>query len=509
MSELVDIPHVIDGEERPAADGRTFESVNPATEAAWARVARGSAADAAAAVAAARRAFDAGPWPRMAPAERGAALRRLADLIEEQAGSLGRLDATDMGKPIRQARDNDAHRAALNFRFFADYAALAADEALPSPTGHHVYTRHEPVGVAAAISPWNFPLMLASWKVAPALAFGNTVVLKPAEQSPASCHRLGLLAGQAGLPPGTLNVVQGFGPGEAGQALTEDPGVDLITFTGESATGRAILAAGAPTLKRVSFELGGKGANLVFADADLANAVEWSLRAIFLNAGQVCLSGSRLYVQRPVYDEFLERFVAGAEAMRLGDPLDEATEVGPLASHEHWRKVTGYLDLAAAEGAKVRTGGRGRRLVGAAHRAGRRPPGHGGLPRGDLRPGGRRPALRHRRGGGGPGQRLGLRPQRHGVHREPAPRPPGRGRGPGGDDLGQLLLRPRPAGPVRGLQGLRHRPRGRRLQPRVLHRGQGGGHAVVTDGTAGRCGTALPAGAGRRSMVATPAIRRR
>ena len=357
MSALVEIPHVIDGEERPSADGRTIESVNPATQAAWARVARGSAADAGAAVAAARRAFDDGPWPRMVPAERGRALHRLADLIEEEAAGLGRLDATDMGKPIRQARDNDAHRAALNFRFFADYAALAADEALPSPTGHHVYTRHEPVGVAAAISPWNFPLMLASWKVAPALAFGNTVVLKPAEQSPASCHRLGLLAGRAGLPPGVLNVVQGFGPGEAGQALTEDPGVDLVTFTGESATGRAILAAGAPTLKRVSFELGGKGANLVFADADLANAVDWSLRAIFLNAGQVCLSGSRLYVQRPVYEEFLERFVAAAEAMRLGDPLDEATEVGPLSSHEHWRKVTGYLDLAAAEGAKVRTGG--------------------------------------------------------------------------------------------------------------------------------------------------------
>ena len=359
MSTLVEIPHVIDGEERPAVDGRTFESINPATEAAWARVARGSSADAAAAAAAARRAFDEGSWPRMAPAERGRALHRLADLIEAEAAELGRLDSTDMGKPIRQARDNDAHRAALNFRFFADYAAMATDEALPSPTGHHLYTRHEPVGVAAAISPWNFPLMLATWKVAPALAFGNTVVLKPAEQSPASCHRLGLLAGQVGLPPGTLNVVQGFGPGEAGQALTEDPGVDLITFTGESATGRAILAAGAPTLKRVSFELGGKGANLVFADADLANAVDWSLKAIFLNAGQVCLSGSRLYVQRPVYEEFLDRFVAGAEAMRLGDPLDEATEVGPLASREHWEKVIGYLDLAAAEGAKVRTGGRG------------------------------------------------------------------------------------------------------------------------------------------------------
>ena len=163
MTTLTEIPHVIDGEERPAADGQTFESVNPATEAAWVRVARGSAADADAAVAAARRAFDEGPWPRMAPAERGKALHRLADLVEAEAATLGRLDSTDMGKPIRQARDNDAHRAALNFRFFADYAALATDEALPWPTGHHVYTCHEPVGVAAAISPWNFPLMLASW----------------------------------------------------------------------------------------------------------------------------------------------------------------------------------------------------------------------------------------------------------------------------------------------------------------------------------------------------------
>jgi aminomuconate-semialdehyde/2-hydroxymuconate-6-semialdehyde dehydrogenase len=359
MSTLVEIPHLIGGEERPAADGRTFESVNPATRRAWARVARGSAEDAAAAVAAARRAFDDGPWPRLPVAERARALHRLADLVEGQAEELGRMDATDMGKPIRQARDNDVHRTALNFRFFADYAALATDQALPSPTGHHVYTRHEPVGVAAAISPWNFPLMLASWKVAPALAFGNTVVLKPAEQAPASCHRLGLLAAEAGLPPGVLNVVQGFGPGEAGQALTEHPGVDLVTFTGESATGRAILAAGAATLKRVSFELGGKGANLVFADADLDNAIDWSLRAVFLNAGQVCLSGSRLYVQRPVYEEFLDRFVAGAEAMRLGDPLEEATEVGPLSSEEHWRKVTGYLDLAATEGAKLRSGGRG------------------------------------------------------------------------------------------------------------------------------------------------------
>lgn len=358
-TDLPFVGHVIDGVEVPAVDGATFTSVNPATQDGWARVARGGAADADAAVAAARRAFDDGPWPRMTPDERGRLLHRLADLLEADADELGRLDTVDMGKPIGQSRGLDVPRSALNLRFFADYARLATDEALPSPTGHHVYTRHEPVGVAAAISPWNFPLMQASWKVAPALAFGNTVVLKPAEQAPASCTRLGLLAAEAGLPPGVLNVVQGFGPDAAGQALTEHPGVDLVTFTGESATGRRILAAGAPTLKRVSFELGGKGANLVFADADLDKAVEWSLKAIFLNAGQVCLSGSRLHVQRPVYDEFLARFAARADAMRLGDPLDEATDVGPLSSEEHWRKVTGYLDVAAAEGAKVLTGGRG------------------------------------------------------------------------------------------------------------------------------------------------------
>ena len=354
MTDLPFVGHVIDGAEVPSRSGATFDSVNPATQQAWARVARGGADDAAAAVAAARRAFDEGPWPRMTPDERGRILHRLAVLLEADADELGRLDTVDMGKPITQSRDVDVPRSALNLRFFADYARLATDDALPSPSGHHVYTRHEPVGVAAAISPWNFPLMQASWKIAPALAFGNAVVLKPAEQAPASCTRLGLLALEAGMPPGVLTVLQGFGPGEAGQALAEHPDVDLVTFTGESATGRRILAAGAPSLKRVSFELGGKGANLVFADADLDRAVEWSLKAIFLNGGQVCLSGSRLYVQRPVYDEFLARFAAGADAMHLGDPLDEATEIGPLSSEDHWRKVTGYLDIAAEEGAKVR-----------------------------------------------------------------------------------------------------------------------------------------------------------
>jgi aminomuconate-semialdehyde/2-hydroxymuconate-6-semialdehyde dehydrogenase len=281
----------------------------------------------------------------------------LADLIDRHADDLARLDTTDMGKPIAQARGKDVPRAAHNFRFFADYVRSVEDESIPMGPDHHVYTRYEPTGVVAAIAPWNFPLMLETWKVAPALAFGDTVVLKPAEQSPASALRLAELAVEAGLPPGVFNVIHGFGPRSAGEALTSSPGVDLVTFTGESNTGRAILAACAPTLKRVSFEMGGKGANLVFSDADLDAAVTWSLRAAFTNAGQVCLAGSRLYVERPVCEEFLARFVAQAEAMKLGDPMEETTDIGPLSSEEHFAKVTSYLQVASDEGAKLLTGG--------------------------------------------------------------------------------------------------------------------------------------------------------
>jgi len=354
---MQDFRHIIDGQAVDSLDGSTFETVNPATQQPWASVARGSTDDAHRAVAAARHAFDEGPWPRMSPDERATLLHGLADLIEAKGDELALLDTTDMGKPITQSRTTDVPRSAQNFRFFADYQRYCEDESLPMASGHHVYTRYEPVGVAAAISPWNFPLMLATWKVAPALAFGNTVVLKPAEQTPASCTRLAELALEAGIPPGVLNVVNGFGPGAAGEALTTSPDVDLVTFTGETNTGRAIMAAAAPTLKRVSFEMGGKGANLVFADCDIDTAVEWSIKAIFTNAGQVCLAGSRLYVQRPIFDEFVARFVEAAEAMPLGDPLDPNTVIGPLASEEHWRKVNSYLDIAADEGAKALCGG--------------------------------------------------------------------------------------------------------------------------------------------------------
>jgi aminomuconate-semialdehyde/2-hydroxymuconate-6-semialdehyde dehydrogenase len=261
--------------------------------------------------------------------------------------------------PISQSRGNDVPRAAANFRFFADHARLATAEVLPMDSGHHTYTRFEPAGVVAAIAPWNFPLMLETWKVAPALAWGNTVVLKPAEDTPVSATILGRLALEAGMPAGVFNVVHGYGPDSAGQALTENPDVDRITFTGESGTGRVIARAAAGTLTPVSLELGGKGANVVFADADLDVAVEWSIKAIFTNTGQVCLAGSRLYVQRDIYDEFLNRFTHAAQAMVVGDPKDEATQIGPLASQEHYRKVRSYVDTIESEGGSIVTGGLG------------------------------------------------------------------------------------------------------------------------------------------------------
>jgi aminomuconate-semialdehyde/2-hydroxymuconate-6-semialdehyde dehydrogenase len=350
--------HVIDGAEVESLDGARMATIDPYRQQAWASVALGGVADAARAVAAARRAFDSGPWPRMGATERGRLLHRLADLMEERTDELALADSRDMGKPLAQAR-HDVARSALNFRFFADHARMSTGELLPMDSGHHTYTRFEPAGVVVAIAPWNFPLMLETWKVAPALAWGNTVVLKPAEDTPTSATLLGRLAIEAGFPPAVFNVVHGYGPDSAGQALTEDPRIDRITFTGESGTGKIIAAAGARTLTPVSLELGGKGANLVFDDADLDNAVSWSIQAIFRNAGQVCLAGSRLLVQRGIYDAFLDRFVEAAEALCAGDPQDAATEFGPMATQEHWTKVKSYVDTVETEGGKIRTGGLG------------------------------------------------------------------------------------------------------------------------------------------------------
>lgn len=351
--------HVIDGQEVASIDGATMDDVDPYTREVWATIACGGAEDADRAVAAARRAFDDGPWPRMGYEKRQELLHRLADLMEENADELAMADTRDMGKPIAQAR-HDVARSVWNFRFFADHARMTAAEAYPMDSGHHAYARFDPAGVVVAISPWNFPLMLATWKVAPALAWGNTVVLKPAEDTPVSMTLVARLAIEAGFPPGVLNIVHGYGPDSAGAALTANPDVDRITFTGESGTGKIIAAAASRHLIPVSLELGGKGANIVFDDADLDNAVHWAIESIFRNAGQVCLAGSRLYLQAGIYDEFVRRYTAAAEALVVGDPKEESTTFSAaLASEEHFTKVRSYLEDDALGGGRIVTGGLG------------------------------------------------------------------------------------------------------------------------------------------------------
>jgi len=351
--------HIIDGQEVPSLDGATMEDIDPYTREPWATIALGGKIDADRAVQAARRAFDEGPWPRMGYEKRQKLMHRLADLMEEHAQELAMADTRDMGKPITQAL-HDVARSVWNVRFFADHARMATADAYPMDSGHHAYSRWEPAGVVAAISPWNFPLMLGTWKVMPALAWGNTVVWKPAEDTPVSAAMVGRLAMEAGFPPGVLNVVHGYGPDSAGAALTENPDVDRITFTGESTTGKVISGVAARNLTPVSLELGGKGANVIFDDADIDNAVHWAVEAIFRNAGQVCLAGSRLYVQRGIYDEFVKRYKAAAEALVMGDPKDPATQFSAaLASEEHFTKVSSYLGSDALGGGRVLTGGLG------------------------------------------------------------------------------------------------------------------------------------------------------
>ncbi len=350
------VQHFIGGEFVDSANGASFESTTPIDNTMLATVAEGGAVEVDAAVAAARAAFD--EWAAMHPADRGAILHRVADGIEARLDELAEWETRDMGKTITAAREKDMPRSALNFRFFADFARDAGTKAWEQRAkGILSYELREPLGVVGSISPWNFPLMLLTWKVAPALAFGCTVVAKPAEQSPITASILADICRDAGVPPGVFNVVNGFGPDSAGEALTTHRDVDAITFTGESNTGRAIMAAAAPTLKKLSFEMGGKSANIVMADADLDLAVKESLRGIFTNQGEVCLAGSRLMVERPIYDEFLARLVDGAAAWTVGNPLDPSTKMGPLVSEEHLDKVLSYIDLAQEEGAKLLTGG--------------------------------------------------------------------------------------------------------------------------------------------------------
>ena len=351
-----DVRHFIGGDFVESADGSSFESISPIDNTPIATVAEGGSAEVDLAVSAARQAFT--EWSSWSAEERSAVLHRVADGIEGRLAELAEWETRDMGKSITAARTKDMPRSAHNFRFFADYAANAGTEAWDQPSKNvFTFELREPLGVVGSISPWNFPLMLLTWKVAPALAFGCTVIAKPAEQSPITASILAEIVKDAGVPDGVFNVVNGFGPDSAGEALTTHPDVDAITFTGESNTGRAIMSAASQTMKKLSFEMGGKSPNIVMADADLDDAVDGSLQGIFTNQGEVCLAGSRILVQRPIYDEFLARLVEGAEQWTLGNPLEESTEMGPLVSEEHLEKVLSYIELAQDEGAKLMTGG--------------------------------------------------------------------------------------------------------------------------------------------------------
>jgi aminomuconate-semialdehyde/2-hydroxymuconate-6-semialdehyde dehydrogenase len=354
---VLDVKLFIDGQYVDALDGKTFDSRNPATGEVIAKVAEANAADVDRAVRAARKAFDEGPWPRMSVADRSAILMKVAQGIRNRLQDLAELESLDTGKPIRESLNLDIPRSAYNFDFFAELIKHAGTEAYPVDDKFLNYSLRQPVGVAGCISPWNLPLLLTTWKLAPALACGNTVVVKPAEFTPITVSVLGEIANEAGLPPGVLNIVQGFGPDAAGSAITSHPGVDLISFTGESGTGKAIMKSAADHLKDISFELGGKAAALVFADADLDVAIPQTIRSTLLNQGEVCLASPRLLVHRSIFDEFAERYKQAAESLVFGDPLDPNTTIGALVEREHYDKVMSYLDIAAEEGAKLLFGG--------------------------------------------------------------------------------------------------------------------------------------------------------
>ncbi|MYM19272.1 5-carboxymethyl-2-hydroxymuconate semialdehyde dehydrogenase [Brevibacterium sp. 5221] len=348
--------HDIDGERAEAADGARFDVLDPVTNEAYVQAAAGSAADIDRAVSAASRAFAEGPWPRMLPRERARILHRIADLVESRDRTLAAWESFDSGLPISQAL-GQARRAAENFRFFADLIVAQVDDAYKVPGRQINYVNRKPKGVAGLITPWNTPFMLESWKLAPALAAGNTVVLKPAEFTPLSASLWAGIFAEAELPRGVFNLVNGFGEA-AGDALVKHPDVPLISFTGESATGKLIFANCAEHLKGMSMELGGKSPAVVFDDADVDAAVDATVFGVFSLNGERCTAGSRILVQRGIYDEFVDKYAAQAARVRVGMPDDEATEVGALVHPEHFAKVMGYIELGRSEGRLMAGGGR-------------------------------------------------------------------------------------------------------------------------------------------------------
>ncbi len=365
VAEFLDKPRkmLIDGKWVNAASGKTFPTYNPATGEVLAKVAEGDKQDIDAAVKAARKAFDSGPWSRMSASERGRLIWKLADLLEEHTEEFATIETLDNGKPLTVARGADIPLAVNMFRYMAGWATKLEGTTIPISVPYtpgafyHAYTLREPVGVVGQIIPWNFPLLMAAWKLAPALAAGCCVILKPAEQTPLSALRLGDLINEAGFPDGVVNIVPGYGE-TAGAALAAHDLADKIAFTGSTEVGRLIVHAATGNLKKVSLELGGKSPNVVFKDSDLEGAIGGSASAIFFNQGQTCCAGSRLYVERAVYDQVVEGVAAKARKIKVGSGMDASTQMGPLVSEEQLNRVCNYLDIGAKEGAKALAGGK-------------------------------------------------------------------------------------------------------------------------------------------------------
>ena len=345
----------IGGKWQESRGGKRFPTLNPVNETVIAEIAQGNEADVDAAVKAARAAFETGLWSKMDARDRGRLMNKLADLMEANLEELAALESLDNGKPIRDARAADLPLAIDCLRYYAGWADKLTGDVIPIRGNYFCYTRREPVGVVGQIIPWNFPILMAAWKWGPALASGCTIVMKPAEQTPLTCLRLAELAQEAGFPDGVINVVTGYG--ETGAAMVRHPGIDKIAFTGHYETAQKIMVDAAKTLKRLTFELGGKSPNIVFADADLDAAVPGAEFGLFFNQGQCCCAGSRLFVEQSIHDEFVSKVVDRAKSRQLGDSLDPNTTQGPQVDADQFNKILSYIDKGKAEGAKCLTGG--------------------------------------------------------------------------------------------------------------------------------------------------------
>jgi len=354
---------LINGAWNDSASGKTFAVYDPATGEILARVAEGDREDIDRAVKAARKAFEDGPWPKLTASERGRLIWKVADLLEKNLKEFAQLESLDNGKPLTIARGADLPLAIDMFRYMAGWTTKIEGNTIPisvpyTPGAKYLaYTVREPIGVVGQIIPWNFPLLMAAWKLAPSLAAGCTVILKPAEQTPLTALRLGELFEEAGFPKGVVNIVTGVGE-TAGAALAAHPDVDKIAFTGSTEVGKLILQASAGNLKKVSLELGGKSPNVVFQDSDLNQAIKGAASAIFFNHGQCCCAGSRLYIEKPIFDKVVEGVVEEAKKIKLGSGLDPESQMGPLVSEEQLNRVCGYIDAGFSEGAKAVIGGR-------------------------------------------------------------------------------------------------------------------------------------------------------